>query len=917
MCKRFIYLFLVFGFCLAAARGDLTMVPLSTWDITGDFGDILSLNGYPVSGLIVGTSEFADPPGQSGNEPAEAADDFSLETAACADGEAWMKTVFDQPVSIIFILEKNGNDSGTIQGLDESGNPVGNAKAFTGGSLYWTETGFLASLQSTQQIAYGAVLTSDIPIYGILITAPGIDPVSIMAVRGEAGLSSQPKPETGATDVPRDIVISWTPGKGAQTHDVYLGTVLEDVNNADRNNPLNVLVKRDQITNMYYPGILELGQTYFWRIDEVNALDSTLYKGKVWSFTVEPVAYKIPAGNIIATASGYEQDNEPDKTTNGSGLDVDDPYLHSTDTEAMWLSEAGDPGSAWIQYDFDKLYKLHQMLVWNYNGPSILTGYGLKDVTIEYSENGETWAVLPEANEFEQAPGEDGYQYNTIVNFNGMVAQSVRIIANSNWGGTIFDQYGLSEVRFLYIPVNAREPDPDSEATDIDVDVTLGWRAGREAVEHNVYLSTDEQAVIDGTASVVIVTDTSYSPSESLILENTYYWRVDEVNNAETPAIWQDGIWSFSTQKYLVVDDFESYNDLNPDDPESNRIFLKWIGGDDQPANGSQVGKDTFPFAEETIVNSGDQSMPLFYNNSGGATYSEAELSLESEDWTRAGIRTLVLYFHGTLGNAGQMYVKINGYKVPYPGDAADIARPIWQQWNIDLASLNVDLQNVTTLGIGIDNNGANGTLYVDDIRLYREAPAVPSETIWIEAEAADSITPPMQIFSAIPGASGGQYIEVESGNNSTSGPTNGVASYNITIGGGTYKINCRVIAPTTSNDSFYVNIPGATTQTVNHSSGWVRWNDIAGGSDWHWDIVHSSDDGNKEVEWTMAAGTYTLNIAYREEGALVDAIVITKIVLPPPPSEKLWIEAEDANPIGTLIQVVDDPAAPAASILQ
>jgi len=84
-----------------------------------------------------------------------------------------MKTVFNQPVSIIFILEKNGNDSGTIQGLDASGEPVGDAITFTGGSTYWTSTGYLASLLSTQQIAFGAVLTSDIPIYGILITAPG------------------------------------------------------------------------------------------------------------------------------------------------------------------------------------------------------------------------------------------------------------------------------------------------------------------------------------------------------------------------------------------------------------------------------------------------------------------------------------------------------------------------------------------------------------------------------------------------------------------------------------------------------------------------------------------------------------------------------------------------------------------------
>lgn len=60
-------------------------------------------------------------------------------------------------------------------------------------------------------------------------------------------------------------------------------------------------------------------------------------------------------------------------------------------------------------------------------------------------------------------------------------------------------QCGLSEVRFSYIPVSAREPNPASGAKDVSVNATLGWRAGREAAKHNVYLSTDQQAVIDGT----------------------------------------------------------------------------------------------------------------------------------------------------------------------------------------------------------------------------------------------------------------------------------------------------------------------------------------------------------------------------------------------------------------------------------
>jgi len=873
MCKKLIYLFLVFGFCLTAARADLTMVPLTTWEITGDFGNILSLNGYPASRLITGTSEYANPPGQSANEPASGADDFTLETSACADGQEWMNTVFSEPVRIIFILEKNGNDSGTIQGLDAAGNPVGNAFAFTGGSLYWANTGYLASRLSTQQKAFGAVVTSDVSIYGILITAPGIDPVSILAVGGGAGLSSDPKPANGATDVPRDTIVSWKPGKYAQTHDVYFGTVFEDVNNAGRSNPLNILVSQNQQATTYDPGILNFGQTYFWRIDEVNAVNSSLYKGNVWSFEVEAFAFAIPSGSIIPTASSSQDaDSGPEKTIDGSGLVGD---LHGTDTVTMWLSDASDAGPVWIRYDFDKPYKMHQMLVWNYNGPSILAGYGLKDVTVEYSENGEAWTALPSASEFAQAPGTDDYMYNTTVDFAGVVAKSVRITAKSNWGGEIFAQYGLSEVRFLYIPIRARYPNPEPGATNVAVDSTLSWRSGRQAAKHDVYLSTDEQAVINGSALAGSVNEASYGPL-SLDLGMKYYWKVNEVNNVETPATLDSDLWSFTTQRFLVVDDFEDYNDYPP-----HEIYSTWQDGYQNPANGSQAGYLTPPIAEPTIVHSGKQSMPLLYSNTGSATYSEAERGFTGpQDWTKHSIKTLVLYFYGTPGNTGQLYVKVNGTKVLYAGAAADIARPIWKQWNINLASLGIALTNVTKLAIGIDGNGAAGTLYVDDIRLYAAAPALPSEEIWLEAEAAGTITPPLQVFSAIPGASGGKYVEVEAGNNSTGNPptTGGVASYAVAVHGGIYKINCRVIAPSTSNDSLWVRIQGAKTQTINHSSGWVRWNDIAPGSNWHWDVVHSSDDGNKEVEWTMAAGTHTLEIAYREAGVLLDAIVITKI---------------------------------------
>ncbi|UCC99871.1 MAG: hypothetical protein JSW66_08300, partial [Phycisphaerales bacterium] len=403
-----------------------------------------------------------------------------------------------------------------------------------------------------------------------------------------------------------------------------------------------------------------------------------------------------------------------------------------------------------------------------------------------------------------------------------------------------------------------------------------GWRAGREAATHDVYLSTDEQAVIDGTVPAVSATDTSHS--SALDLGSTYLWRIDEVNDAETPTTWQGDVWDFTTQEYLVVDDFEDYNDYPPDE-----IYTTWLDGYEDPTNGSQVGYISPPTIETEIVHGGAQSMPLLYSNTGGTTYSEGERTFAvPQDWTKYSIQTLVLYFHGTSGNTGQLYVKVNGVKVPYPGDAADIAKPRWTQWNVDLASLGVNLANVTTLALGIEGVGATGTLYVDDIVLYRLAPEVmvASEEIWIEAEAADTISPPMQIDDD-PRVSGGKYIGTDEsvGNSNDSPPSNGVATYTFAVAGGTYRVSGRLNVG--GGNSFWVRIQGATipAETEIHSSGWVRWDGITNLGSWFWADVFSDDDNeNATVLFTMNPGTYTLEIARREDGALMDVIVISKV---------------------------------------
>ena len=513
--------------------------------------------------------------------------------------------------------------------------------------------------------------------------------------------AKNPIPASEAVDVLRDTTLIWEAGEFAQTHDVYLGTAFDDVNDASRASPMDVLVSQGQVAANYDPGRLEFGQTYYWRVDEVNgAPDNTIYKGETWSFEVEPFAY--PVENISVVASSADADADPENTVNGSGLD--EAGRHSVASEGMWVSSMDGAQPTTIEFTFENVYKLHEMRVWNYNVQfEGFLGYGMKDVTVEYSENGVDWIALGDF-EFAQAPASDDYTYNTTVAFDGLAVQAVRLTAHSNWGD-LYPQYGLSEVHFMSIPVSAREPQPGDGSSDVGVDSTLTWRAGREADVHEVYLGTDPDALVLADTT----SEASYAAA-SLDLDMVYYWKVAEVNEAEAITAWDSTVWSFSTEGYLVVDDFESYND------DDNLIYETWIDGWVNET-GSTVGHAVGPFAEQTIVHGGSQSMPLFYDNSGVDT-AEADLDL-NQNWTAHGIKSLSLYFYGDVTNSGgQLFVRINNTRIDYDGSAVNVTRPSWQSWNIDLSTAG-NVSNVQSLTIGIE--GAGG----ERRSLHRRRPAI------------------------------------------------------------------------------------------------------------------------------------------------------------------------------------------------
>jgi len=90
---------------------------------------------------------------------------------------------------------------------------------------------------------------------------------------GTCPAPSDPSPADGTVDAETYVVLSWTPGAIAVSHDVYFGT----------DNPFALAFMGNQTTTEFDPGRLDKGTTYFWRIDEVNSNGKRT--GLLWKFT--------------------------------------------------------------------------------------------------------------------------------------------------------------------------------------------------------------------------------------------------------------------------------------------------------------------------------------------------------------------------------------------------------------------------------------------------------------------------------------------------------------------------------------------------------------------------------------------------------------------------------------------------------
>ena len=465
--------------------------------------------------------------------------------------------------------------------------------------------------------------------------------------------------------------LSWTPGPFAVSHDVYLGENFDAVNEGTE--------------------------------------DTFIGNQAATFFVVGFPGFPYPDGLVPGTTYYWRidevNDTEPNSPWKG------DVWSFSIPPKTAYLPDPADTAEAVV---------LNANLSWT-------GGFGAKLHTVYFGDNfddvNNATVGLPQGTTtFSPGPLELAKTYYWRVDaFDGIGTHK-----GSVWSFTTEGAVG--------------SPDPAKGAVDITQSPVLTWLPGVFAASSEVYFGSDAEAIKNADTSSPEFKGTRNLGSESydagsLEWNTTYYWRIDEVNNANPDSPWKGNIWSFTTANFLVVDDFESYNDLNEDEPGSNRIYLAWVDGFDNPAvNGSVVGNEMPPFAEQTIVHGGLQSMPMSYDNAVGK--SEATLTLTSNrDWTVNGINTLTIWFRGSAVNAAEpMYVVLNG-TAAVTNDNPDAAQKAsWTQWNIDLtrfADQGVNLANVNTITLGFGNRnnpiaGGAGMVFFDDIRLYAIETAIP-----------------------------------------------------------------------------------------------------------------------------------------------------------------------------------------------
>jgi len=536
----------------------------------------------------------------------------------------------------------------------------------------------------------------------------------------------EPVPANGVKFVDPDATFGWTAGFGAKLHQLYFGDNFAEVEAGTGDT-----YKGSVVGASFVPGTLEREKTYYWRVDEFDG--AITYPGDVWSFTIARQGGGLKAeyfNNTTLTGGPALTRIDPQidfSWGNGSTRGVNSPAQNiGVDSfSARW--------SGVLEVDLTDTYTFR----------------------INANNGFRLWLDGRLIIDFWDNPTTDSLE-SELIELAGSMVYNIRMEYYEGTGTAVAQLYWENSVRprqiipqaALSLPVKAGRQRPANGATGVKMMPLLTWYPGDFAASHEMYFGTDKDAVKNATAASTEYKGTralgseSYDPGK-LAWDTTYYWRIDEVNSLNPDSPWIGSVWSFSTGDFLVIDNFEDY------DAGDNQIWYSWLDGlgygtpttpPYSPGNGTgaSVGDETtISYTEESIVNSGAQSMPVSYDNNkqGYAYYSEVELTLiHPRDWTEESVAELSLWFYGDPANDPElMYVAVSnstGQTAVAVHDNPSAAQiDTWTEWVIPLqnfAGQGVDLTDVDKIAIGFGTRGnltapgGSGRVLFDDIRLYR-----------------------------------------------------------------------------------------------------------------------------------------------------------------------------------------------------
>jgi hypothetical protein len=518
----------------------------------------------------------------------------------------------------------------------------------------------------------------------------------------------KPLPVDGARLADPNSDLTWTPGLKAVMFAVHFGDDLDKVTAA-------TVTVNMTLQTIFDPGPLEPGKTYYWRVDE---FDGTAWKtGDVWRFTVAPLGGGIKGEYF----NNMELTGVPVLTRIDPGIDfmlgAGSPEPNVVNVDAFSVRWRGE-----IEAAFSEVYTLYTRTD---DGSRLWVDDRL--IVDKW-----TWVNRVVDTRGEPIALVAGQRYSIQMEWYN---QDENAEAHLLWESASQPK-GMVPAAALTPPFKAGAPAPGRNAADVRHTPSLMWSAGDYAAEHDVYFGDSQEAVANATpASTGIYQgrqrweSTTFDP-DTLEWNKTYYWRIDEVNEAHADSPWKGPVWSFTTANFIVVDDFESYTD---DLDAKTTIFDTWIDGWTNNT-GSVVGHLQAPFAERTIVHGGRQAMPLSYNNAATPYYSQAELTWPTpQDWTVHGVDTLTLSYQGDAANSeATLYVMLEDKSgrsgMSLTPNTAALLTTTWQQWDIPLSTFSaagVDLRAVKTLYLGVGNPktpvpDGTGQMYIDDIRVIK-----------------------------------------------------------------------------------------------------------------------------------------------------------------------------------------------------